>query len=64
MHMSRELDILSREFARKTVIVLRSDHSLYQNDLVRDATKFLRDVERTAKKEKSGKVVLVAVVEE
>ena len=62
--MSRELDILSKEFTRKSVIVLRSDYSLYQNDLVRDATKFLRDVERTAKKEKSGKVILVAVVEE
>ena len=62
--MSRELDILSKEFARKSVIVLRSDYSLYQNDLVRDATKFLRDVERTAKREKSGRVILVAVVEE
>jgi hypothetical protein len=58
----RELDLLAKEFSRESATVLRSDFSLYQRDLTRDATKFLREVERTAKKEKSGQVVLVAVV--
>ena len=62
--MSRELDILAREFNKTSVTVLRSDFSLYQRDLTRDAMKFIRDVERTAKKEKSGKVVLVAILYE
>ena len=60
--MSREIDILAREFNKTSATVLRSDFSLYQRDLTRDAMKFIRDVERTAKKEKSGKVVLVAIV--
>jgi hypothetical protein len=58
----RELDLLAKQFSKTSATVLRSDFSLYQRDLTRDATKFLREVERTAKKEKSGQVVLVAVV--
>ena len=42
----------------------RSEYSLYQKDLVREATKFLREVEKVAKKEKSGQVVIIAVVKE
>ncbi len=62
--MSKELDLLAKEYAKEPVIVLRSEYSLYQKDLVREATKFLRDLEKVAKKEKSGQVVLVAVVKE
>jgi hypothetical protein len=43
---------------------LQSEYSLYQKDLVREATKFLREVEKVTKKEKSGKVVIVAVVKD
>jgi hypothetical protein len=60
--MSRELDLIAKEFNKQSITVLRSDHSLYQKDLVREATKYLREVERVAKKNKAGKVVLVAVV--
>jgi hypothetical protein len=60
--MSRELDLLAKEFSKITSDVMRSEYSLYQKDLVREATKFLRGVEKVAKKEKSGRVVLVAVV--
>jgi len=60
--MSRELDQIAKEFNKQSTTVLRSDHSLYQKDLVREATKFLREVERVAKKNKVGKVVLVAIV--
>ena len=62
--MSRELDILAREFNKTSATVLRSDFSLYQRDLTRDAIKFLKDVEKTAIREKSGKVVLVAILYE
>ena len=60
--MSRELDLLAKQFSKSPATVLRSEYSLYQKDLVREATKFLREVEKIAKKEKSGQVVLVAVV--
>lgn len=60
--MSRELDLLAKQFSRTPATVLRSEYSLYQKDLVREATKFLREVDKIAKKEKSGQVVLVAVM--
>ncbi len=63
-YMSRELDLLAKQFSKTSTTVLRSEYSLYQKDLVREATKFLREVEKVAKKEKSGQVVLVAVVNE
>jgi hypothetical protein len=62
--MSRELDLLAKQFNKIPVTVLRSEYSLYQRDLVREATKFLREVENVAKKEKSGQVVIVAVIKE
>ena len=60
----RELDLLARQFSKESATVLRSDFSLYQRDLTRDAMKFLRDVERTARKDKAGQVILVAIVME
>ena len=62
--MSRELDLLAKQFSKTPATVLRSEYSLYQKDLVREATKFLREVEKVAKKEKSGQVVIVAVLYE
>jgi hypothetical protein len=60
--MSRELDLLAKQFSKTPATVLRSEYSLYQKDLVREAKKFLREVEKVAKKEKSGQLVIVAVV--
>ena len=62
--MSKELDLLAKQFSKTSATVLRSEYSLYQKDLVREATKFLREVEKVAKKEKSGRVILVAIVME
>ena len=62
--MSRELDLIAKEFNKQSTTALRSEYSLYQKDLVREATKFLREVEKTAKKNKAGKVVLVAILYE
>jgi len=60
--MSRELDLLAKQFSKTPATVLRCEYSLYQKDLVREATKFLRDVEKVAKKEKSGQVILIGVI--
>ena len=60
--MSRELDLLAKQFSKTPATILQSEYSLYQKDLVREATKFLREVEKVAKKEKSGQVVLVAII--
>lgn len=62
--MSRELDIIARELNKTSATVLRSDFSLYQRDFIKDGSKFVKEVERTAKKEKSGKVVLIAILYE
>ena len=51
--MSRELDLLAKQFSKTPSTVLRSEYSLYQKDLVREATKFLREVEKVAKKDKT-----------
>ena len=62
--MSRELDLLAKQFSKTSATVLRSEYSLYQKDLVREASKFLREVEKVAKKEKSGQVVIVTILYE
>jgi hypothetical protein len=62
--MSRVLDLIAKEFNKQSTTVFRSEYSLYQKDLVREATKFLREVERVAKKNKVGKVVLVTILYE
>lgn len=60
----RELDQLAKQFSKTSGTVLQNEFSLYQRDLVRDASKFLKEVEHTAKKDKTGKVVLVAIVKD
>jgi hypothetical protein len=58
----KELDLLAKQFSKISGIVLQNEYSLYQRDLVRDATKFMREVEQIAKKEKTGRVVLLAIM--
>jgi len=60
----KELNLLAKQFSKTSGIVLQNEFSLYQRDLVRDATKFLREVEQTAKKDKTGKVILISVIYE
>ena len=60
----KELDQLAKQFSKTSGIVLQSEFSLYQKDLIRDASKFLREVEQIAKKEKTGRVVLLALMME
>ena len=62
--MSRELDILAKEYAKEQVTVMRKDISLYGKNLTTELSGYIREVERTAKKDKTGKVVLIAILSE
>jgi hypothetical protein len=62
--MSRELSIIQRELQGKDFTVLRSDYSLFEKDLAKDCQKFLKSVVDTAKKQKQGNVILVAIIKE
>lgn len=60
--MARELQLLSKEFDRQPVTVLRTNISLYQTNISQAAAPFLREVAAQAKKEKSISVTLVAII--
>ena len=62
--MSREIDLLSYEFKRKPVTVIRADIGLFQSNMNQKSAGFLREVDRIAKKDKLGKVTLVAILSE
>ena len=60
--MSRELDILAREFKSEPATVMRTEFNLYQTNILAAAAPFLKRVEQECKRQKVGKVVLVAVI--
>jgi hypothetical protein len=60
----RELDLLARQFSKESASLLRKDFSLYGKNFIGEVNRFAREVEKTAKKEKTGKVVLVAILYE
>lgn len=60
----RELDILAKQFSRASATLHRKDVSLYGKNLLAEVSGFARDVEKTAKKDKTGKVVLLAILYE
>ena len=62
--MSRELDLIAKEYAKEQVTVLRKDVNLYEKNLTTELSGYLREVERTAKKDKTGKVTVVAILKE
>ena len=62
--MSRELDLIAKEYAKEQVTVMRKDVNLYGKNLTSELSSYIREVERTAKKDKTGKVVLVAILSE
>ena len=62
--MSRELDLIAKEYAKEQVTVMRKDVNLYGKTLTTELSSYIREVERTAKKDKTGKVVLVAILYE
>ena len=62
--MSKELDLLARKFSKESVTLLRKDFSLYGKNFQSEVNSFAREIEKTAKKDKTGKVVLVAILYE
>ncbi len=60
--MSRELDLLSREFSKTPATVMRANVNLYQTNIQSATAAFLRSVEQQCKREKVAKVVLIAVI--
>jgi len=60
----RELDLLARQFSKESASLLRKDFSLYGKNFIAEVNIFAREVEKTAKKDKTGKVVLVAILYE
>ena len=62
--MSRELDLLSREYQSKKATVLRKDLNLYQTSINTAASAFLRDIEYQSKKHRQANVTVVAIIQE
>jgi hypothetical protein len=62
--MSRELDLIAKEYAKEEVTVLRKDVNLYGKNLITELSGYIREVERTAKKDKTGNVTVVAILKE
>ena len=60
--MSRELNLLAKEFERAPVTVLRTNLNLYQTSISTAAAPFLRQIAAQAKKEKAASVTLVAII--
>ena len=61
--MSRELDLLAKEFSKKPVTVMTTNLLIDQKSLQSAASSFIRDVEQQCKKRKSVYVKLVALIE-
>lgn len=62
--MSRELDLLAKQHAKEPVTVLRKDINLYGKNLATELSGYIKEVERTSKKEKKGNITVVAIVKE
>jgi hypothetical protein len=60
----RELDLLAKQFSKESASLLRKDFSLYGKNFVSEVNSFAREVEKSAKKDKKGKVVLLAILYE
>lgn len=60
--MSRELDLLAKEFSKKPCTVLGRDLNLYGKNLQQEMAGFAREVEKEAKRTKQGKLTVVAVL--
>ncbi len=61
--MSRELDMLAKEFSKKPVTVMSNEVNLYQTNIQSAASAFLKKVEQQCKKEKQSMVTFIAVID-
>jgi hypothetical protein len=62
--MSRELDLIAKEFSKKPCTVLRKDLSLFGKNLHQEMAGFAREVEKEAKKTKQGNLMIISVLSE
>ena len=60
--MSRELEILAREFRNEPATVMRTELNLYQTNILTAAAPFLKKVEQECKQQKEGRGVLIAII--
>jgi len=61
--MSRELDLLAKEFAKTPVTVMRTEVNLYQTNIQSATSAFLKKVEQECKKQQQSKVTLIAMID-
>ncbi len=62
--MSRELDILAKEFQKKPVTVIRKDVNIYGTSIQSATSSLLRAVEQECKKQRQSHVTLIVVIPE
>jgi hypothetical protein len=62
--MSRELDLLAKEFNKIPVTVIRTEVNLYGAKIQVASSSFIRKIESTSKLCKNPKVTLIAVITE
>jgi hypothetical protein len=61
--MSRELDLLAKEFHKTPVTVLRTEVSLYQQNVQIASAAFIRKIEQESKRLKTPNITIVAIIE-
>ena len=61
--MIRELRILDHECSKaNTCTVLRRDFTMFGNDFTKDSSSFIRNVEKSAVKNKCNDITIIAVI--
>ncbi len=60
--MSRELDLVAKQFSKTPVTVLRKDAYLNEKKLITEFSILIREVERIAKKEKKNSITIIAII--
>lgn len=61
--MSRELDLLAKEFSKTPVTVMRTEVNLYQSNVQSATSAFLKKIEQECKKQRQSTVTLIAVID-
>lgn len=61
--MSRELDLLAKEFAKTPVTVMRTEVNLYQTNVHSATSAFLKKIEQECKKKRQSSVTLIAIID-
>ena len=59
--MSRELDLLAKEFSKKPVTVMRTEVNLYQTNIQSATSQFLREVERKSRQDKLNQIRIIVI---